>query len=178
VKVRARPGLVRLALVVASYLAAAGLAVPGRAAAPDRLSHVRVGNTRDAFVVVRALEGAARRLEAGRCAQVLTEFRSAGGTTLAEVLARDGVTAPGHLDRLLVYSGDDHPHCRKDVLAWTAPGSRVVYVCSARFREAYATKPAHVEAVILHEMLHTLGLGENPPTSETITARVVAACGG
>jgi hypothetical protein len=176
VKILGKPALVRLALVLASGPVVAGLgAVP---AAADRLSHVRVGQSRDAFVVVRALEGAARRLEAARCGQVLADFRRDDGRTLAEVLAGDGVTGPGHLDRLLFYSGDDHPHCRKDVLAWTTPGSRVVYVCSARFREAYATKPAHVEAVILHEMLHTLGLGENPPTSAEITARVVAACGG
>jgi hypothetical protein len=32
--------------------------------------------------------------------------------------------------------------------------------------------------VILHEMLHTLGLGEDPPTSQEITAQVVAACFG
>jgi hypothetical protein len=32
------------------------------------------------------------------------------------------------------------------------------------------------EAVIIHEMLHTLGLGENPPSSTEITFRVLNRC--
>jgi hypothetical protein len=174
--VPARPGLVRLVLVLATCPHFGALAAP--TAGADRLSHVRLGTSRDDFVVVRALEGAAHRLETPRCGDVLAHFKRADGSTLAEALAQEGLNGPGHLDLLLFYSGDDHPHCRQSVLAWTSPGSRVVYVCTGRFREAYATKPAHVEAVLLHEMLHTLGLGENPPTSAEITARVVAACGG
>jgi hypothetical protein len=34
------------------------------------------------------------------------------------------------------------------------------------------------EILIIHEVLHTLGLGENPPPSADITARVMARCGG
>jgi len=30
---------------------------------------------------------------------------------------------------------------------------------------------------MIHEALHTLGLGENPPTSAEITERVLARCG-
>jgi len=33
------------------------------------------------------------------------------------------------------------------------------------------------EAVIIHETLHSLGLGENPPTSDEITRRVFSRCG-
>jgi hypothetical protein len=35
----------------------------------------------------------------------------------------------------------------------------------------------HAEALVIHEMLHSLGLGENPPPSDEITARVRARCG-
>ena len=31
--------------------------------------------------------------------------------------------------------------------------------------------------IVLHEFLHTLGLGENPPTSRAITERVAVRCG-
>ncbi len=31
--------------------------------------------------------------------------------------------------------------------------------------------------MVIHEMLHTLGLGENPPTSIEITQRVKGRCG-
>jgi hypothetical protein len=32
------------------------------------------------------------------------------------------------------------------------------------------------EAMVIHEMLHTLGLGENPPTPFEITERIRARC--
>jgi hypothetical protein len=35
----------------------------------------------------------------------------------------------------------------------------------------------HVEAILIHELLHSLGLGENPPSSDYITSRVRARCG-
>jgi len=37
--------------------------------------------------------------------------------------------------------------------------------------------PAYAEMILIHELLHTLGLGENPPTSLEITARVTERCG-
>ena len=33
------------------------------------------------------------------------------------------------------------------------------------------------EIIVIHEFLHTLGLGENPPTSQAITERVHMRCG-
>jgi hypothetical protein len=33
-----------------------------------------------------------------------------------------------------------------------------------------------MRAVIIHEMLHSLGLGENPPSSKEITLRVMQRC--
>jgi hypothetical protein len=62
-------------------------------------------------------------------------------------------------------------------LAVTTVGSRVIYLCSARFRAVAEKNGAYVEAAIIHEALHALGLGENPPTSELITERVLARCG-
>jgi hypothetical protein len=62
----------------------------------------------------------------------------------------------------------------------TQPESRVIFICicGSWFREAFELSPRKVEAVIVHESLHSLGLGENPPRSQDITARVVARCGG
>ena len=37
-------------------------------------------------------------------------------------------------------------------------------------------EPRLAEALVIHEMLHTLGLGENPPTSTEITKRVEGRC--
>jgi hypothetical protein len=33
-----------------------------------------------------------------------------------------------------------------------------------------------VQMVVIHEVLHTLGLGENPPSSDQITRRVDLRC--
>jgi hypothetical protein len=52
-----------------------------------------------------------------------------------------------------------------------------VYICTAWFRETFELNPSRTEAVIIHESLHSLGLGENPPTSREITDRVVERCG-
>jgi hypothetical protein len=176
-KVCRRSECVRPAIFFASVTF---VAAPFHAAgAENALFQVRVGSAADAFAVVRAIEGAARRLENPRCHDLLTYFRGVDERALVEVLSAEGLTASGHLRRLLFYSGEEHPRCQSgDVVAWTTPGSRVVYVCSARFRRGYDTNPGRLEAVILHEMLHSLGLGENPPTSNEITSRVVTACGG
>jgi hypothetical protein len=163
-------GLVCLTLI-------GGIATPA-VALGDAPVPVRVGDAGDACWVRRAFEGATQPLADPRCRELLSGFRGAHGKTLAEVLSADGVSGAGHLRRLFFYSGEGQRSCRKDLLAWTTPGSRVVYVCPSRFREGHGTNPARLEAVVIHEMLHTLGLGENPPASEEITARVVAACVG
>ncbi len=80
------------------------------------------------------------------------------------MLDERGETGQSHLQRLFFYDGAEARGCRvPGVLAFTQPGSHVVYVCSQWFREAFATNPSKVEAVIIHESLHSLGLGENPP---------------
>ena len=78
---------------------------------------------------------------------------------------------------MLFYDGASQPRCQaKGVLAVTAPGSPVVFVCPDAIREGYHRQPLYVEATLIHEALHTLGLGENPPTSREITSRVVSRC--
>jgi hypothetical protein len=51
----------------------------------------------------------------------------------------------------------------------------VVYICPgfAAFDRRY---PDEAEATLIHEALHSLGLGENPPSSRHIQARVRARC--
>ena len=36
--------------------------------------------------------------------------------------------------------------------------------------------PSQTEAYLIHEALHSLGLGENPPSPKEITGRVLAMC--
>jgi hypothetical protein len=63
------------------------------------------------------------------------------------------------------------------------PGRRDVYVCATAGRAASRLaltldrNPHLAEFALIHEMLHTLGLGENPPTSLQITQQVKRRCG-
>jgi hypothetical protein len=49
-------------------------------------------------------------------------------------------------------------------------------VCGRDFERAWKRNPREVQATIIHEMLHSLGLGENPPAPRDITDRVQQLC--
>ena len=95
---------------------------------------------------------------------------------LADRLAALGLDAQTYLTKVLFVDDTRDPSCVTGVMARTAPGSRVVRLCSEELKRTWQGDPAHVVAALIHEMLHTLGLGENPPTSKAITARVLARC--
>ena len=70
-----------------------------------------------------------------------------------------------------------HAACVDGVVAFTIPGSRVVRLCGNELKRIWQQDRHHVVAALIHELLHTLGLGENPPSSRAITQRVLARCG-
>ena len=145
---------------------------------PSPVVCARLGKARDNFALTQAVRGAYRRLGDPRCQAVLSDFADPSGRTLQSVLDEEGLTPQEHLGRLLFYEGKSASGCRNPgVLAFTQPGSRVVYVCTSWFREAFATNPGLAEDVVIHESLHALGLGENPPSSQEITTRVAERCG-
>jgi len=152
------------------------VAEPGNATSGESAFLVRLRQSRDGYAVSRALQGAYRRLAEPGCQAVFSDFTESRGRKLQEVLDEEGETGRSHLRRLYFYEGGEARGCKAGVLAFTQPGSRVIYVCSRWFREAYETNPARVEAVVIHESLHALGLGENPPRSQDITAQVVERC--
>ncbi len=144
-------------------------------AAPFR---VRVPSNDVAQAVTRALVGADRLLDEPACQEVLTDFHDASGRTLKEVLDGNDVSARGYLRWIVFSDGRGLKACgSKASLAVTEPGSRVVFICPTPFVEAASGNPEHAEATLIHEMLHSLGLGENPPSSRDITRRVRARCG-
>lgn len=162
---------------VLSCLAAACVAATAAAEAPALDGPVRIRNTFVAGLVRRAMEGAAQRLDASSCRRIFTEFHDADGRALADNLAALGDDGRAFLHRLLIYDAGDHDLCARGALAITHPNSRVVLVCAGPFQQAYLRDRTLAEAVIIHEALHSLGLGENPPTSQAITARVLNRCG-
>jgi len=72
-----------------------------------------------------------------------------------------------------VHDGSGTPDCRPAVAAATTRGRHVVLICADRF---VRTCWPDGEVTLIHEMLHSLGLGENPPTSLKISRRVRMRC--
>lgn len=128
--------------------------------------------------VMRALAGAAGRLDQPSCQAVLGDFEAAAGDQPARRLETLRLTASDFLNVIVFARGARQGRCAEPgVLAVTTPGSRVVYVCEGRFAELAAGDPETAEATLIHEALHSLGVPENPPTSREITRRVLARCG-
>jgi len=121
-----------------------------------------------------ARQGARERLGRPKCQAVLTDFESVDGGRLDEVLRASGRTAQEQLDRMVLESGMGRHVCDRSVLASTRVHSPVVSICLRRFM---FLRSAHQEVILIHEMLHAIGLGENPPDSLAITKRVMERCG-
>jgi hypothetical protein len=125
----------------------------------------------------RAVDGAARLLGEPACLAVLDDFGPGSGRRLRVRLAAESVDPGGYVRRVLFYDGSNEAPCRRPrVHAFTVPGSRVVYACPSLGRLA-ATRSVEAEAIVIHEVLHTLGLPEDPPASADITAAVLRRCG-
>jgi len=135
---------------------------------------------RDGFAAAalrRAIQGARRRLEEPACQQIFEEFRDEAGHSLSQRLAERGGRAEAQLAHLLFYDGNGQPRCDDtSVAAITTPGAAVVLICSDQFAKLQRRGRRDAELLVIHELLHTLGLGENPPTPSEIDARVEARC--
>jgi hypothetical protein len=137
--------------------------VPSRPALEDKVPELR-----------RARDGARERLVDPRCLAVLTDFESVNGGRLDLVLRASGRTAQEQLDLLVFESGQGRYGCDRGVtMAFTQTRSPMVTICLRPFT---LLRPNEQEAVLIHEMLHSLGLGEGPPESVAITTRVLARC--
>ena len=172
----------RNAAKVLSSVVLLALAAPMSAAdrpAGSGLVHVRLGGVYDAGTVQRSLDRARGRLERPQCQRVFTDFQDASGRPLQDALDRTGRSGAEHLGSLLFYDGGSQPRCLgARTLAFTWTGSQVVFVCPQQFVAAARRDPILADAALIHESLHSLGLGENPPSSSEITARVISRCRG
>ena len=140
-------------------------------------------NRHDHAVVQRLKSGAAQRLRNPECRKLLSEFRDREGRTLHENLEAWGLTAAEYLLRLPFVDGSHVGLCRRSSVQLAAtPGIPQVLVCPAsgvpmsRLGRVERGDSALAEAMVIHEMLHTLGLGENPPSTFEITERVRDRC--
>jgi hypothetical protein len=122
----------------------------------------------------RSRAGARERLGDPRCLAVLRDFRSVSHRGLDEELRATGRTAQEQMDALAFRSGLGRYECSRGALAFTRIGSSVVSICLRPFT---LLPRADQEAILIHELLHSLGLGENPPESVAITTQVQKRCG-
>ena len=129
-----------------------------------------------ATAIRRALDEAARRLLDPGCQQLLTEFRDRAGHLLSERLAMWSVDARTYLGWIQFHDGMSSLCANGWTLMYTVPGSRVVNVCKVAVESAGTDGREYLAASVIHELLHTLGLEENPPSSSDITSRVKQLC--
>jgi hypothetical protein len=99
-----------------------------------------------------SLEEAARKLGDSRCQEILTDFADLSGRRLDVGLAAIGQTVPSYL-------------------------GYVLFICWDQFAARQRASNGYAANILIHETLHTLGLGENPPDARQITAQVIARCG-
>jgi hypothetical protein len=163
-------------LAVAAPLSGAAIE-QGERVHPDEPTRVRLAGLPRA-ALVRALRGAAERLQQPACQAVLGDFAELGGAEPVQRLRTLGLTASEFLNVIVFARGGRMGRCAEPgTLAVTSAGSRVVYVCEARFTELASRDAEAADTTLIHEALHGLGVPEDPPTSHEITHRVLARCG-
>jgi hypothetical protein len=128
------------------------------------------------FAVQRAIRAAVERLECAECGKVLSDFRDARGRTVQARLDLLGDPPGRYLTRLTFREAVDRRCQDPATLAFTYLQSSEVFICGTQCWRKYQQDSRYVEALIIHEMLHTLGLGENPPSSIEINRKVLKRC--
>jgi hypothetical protein len=134
----------------------------------------------DGRAVDTARAGAVKRLESEECRKVFSDFTDDRGRTLRQNLEEWTASPAEYIGLIPFVDGSSQALCRDTKTALVAtPGVRRVFVCRT-FAQFQLRQPRVAESMLIHEVLHTLGLGEAPqkgaPTSIEITQRVEARC--
>jgi hypothetical protein len=130
-------------------------------------------------IVGMAVIEAHRRLGDPHCQQIFVDFEDASGRILIAKLEGLGQTGQCYLGWIWFVDGGSEGRCKEaDVTAFTSPGSQVVRFCGDRFTRAITRRGiGFLATAVIHEELHSLGLGGDPPSSAEITRRVEFRCG-
>ena len=154
-------------------LLANGVGYGQAAASPWR---IQIADPIRANLVRRILDEAARLLADDTCRTLLSEFHDQRGRPLAERLDAMGTDIQTYMSWILFTNEMGSRACALDAHAVSMPGSRVVHICDTQIERNWRQNPPQVVAAYIHEILHSLGLGENPPSSSYITERVMDRC--
>jgi hypothetical protein len=118
------------------------------------------------------------RLRSPACRMLLSSYTDASGRSLMDNLTALEAGPEQYVGWLLFRPAPSGARACAEPsnVFFTTPGSRVVFTCGERFATLHASDPDLAASLVLHEMLHSLGLGENPPSPSQITSRVVERC--
>jgi hypothetical protein len=131
------------------------------------------------FAVDTAMDDAATKLDSAQCRTVFTKYTAPDGRTLQQVLDSYGVSSITYLTSWIQFNDGTHEsRCSTGSTypIYTTPGSRSIWAC-LQFVSVQHGTPGYAADLIIHEELHSLGLGEDPPSSADITRAVQDACG-
>lgn len=163
--------------LLCSLVAAALVCAPRPAANEPMWPGLHMPNQLTYYAMHWALVGAAKWLKHPECKMVFSDFTDQGGVRLDHKLAGLSVDEVTYLQSILFRDGSRFGPCsRPQTLMFTTPGSKLVYVCEKQLLTAAKADRAYLNAMVIHELLHTLGLGENPPTTRQISERVLNRC--
>jgi hypothetical protein len=169
----------RCLVTTVSILTAASLPTSFAASSPPGTSHSALilgFSPPDRTTVRRAVDTAIRKLALPGCSDIYADFELAQGGTPRDALDRRGMTPAELLESLVFVEGSRERLCRTGPSALTmTPGSHVVSVCP-QFVQLQLRNPGLAASLLIHESLHALGLGENPPSSSAITQQVERRC--
>jgi hypothetical protein len=161
---------------VVSLALVSGLTVSA-SAERTRWPRVFLPNSTAGIALEWALDAAVEWLEHPACRAVFSDFADDDGVPLDKHLAKLGIDEASYLQWVVFRDGSDMRQCEPARrIMFTARGHRVVFVCMRRAEELWKKDRRQLQAMVIHEVLHTLGLGENPPSSSEITARVLERC--
>jgi hypothetical protein len=125
-----------------------------------------------------AVLGASQRLRASECQKVFTDFEDGSGRPLQATLDALDKTGAEFLTWLRFTEADDRTcNAATHVAAFTQPGSRVVQICAAALLREPSRDTQADEVLVIHELLHAIGLRENPPSAAAISRQVLVRCG-
>ena len=165
----------RSALALAFGVTICVAAVPAGAASDAPTIRFFAGTER--FAIMRAVDGAARRLASPECQRVLTDFTDPEGRTLAENLARLGKTPIEFFNSLYLWEDRETPRClHRGTLAFTAPGQVVIRICSRRFKEVALEQPRFGDAVLIHGCCTRWGWARTRRAAATSRSRCWHRC--
>ncbi|MGH9369770.1 MAG: hypothetical protein ACRD3M_19130 [Thermoanaerobaculia bacterium] len=165
-------------LSAAFFALALAVAASGQTPGGEPVSVLGVKNPFLLSAANDAVSLALKKLESPGCQQIFTDFRDGAGRPLQARLDALDHTGASFLRILRFANGERLSPCQsRGILAATTPTSHVIFLCGIQFFEKEHRDPEFAAALVIHEMLHSLGLRENPPASNEITARVVERCG-